>query len=228
MAEGNQWHVTPVYVWQVPVRIFHWVNALALVVLATTGFLIGNPPALLTNQEAYQGYWFGTVRFLHFGSAYLFLFNWVFRIFWSFVGNSYARWNNFMPLTSEQWKEVYQVLKIDILMITDGEIKSVGHNAMASVIYLVLFVCSLFSIFSGFALYAPMSESMIPTLFVGFGNLFESEMSLKYWHHLSMWFYILFLVVHVYLVAFHDYVEARGILSSIVGGWNFIFKNGDT
>ncbi len=33
----------PVYVWEVPVRIWHWVMALCMVVLAVTGYLIGTP-----------------------------------------------------------------------------------------------------------------------------------------------------------------------------------------
>ena len=224
MANQEVHIVKPVYVWEVPVRVFHWANAFALVALAATGYLIGNPPALLTNLEAYDGYWFGTVRFIHFGSAYLFLFNWVYRVYWAFVGNQYARWNTFLPVTKAQWQEVGQVLVIDLFMAKQGEIKSVGHNALASMIYLVLFGASIFSILTGFALYAPMSSSLIPGFFAWFGGFFESEMTLRYWHHVAMWFYALFVIVHVYLVAYHDYEEARGVLSSMVGGWKFIFQ----
>ena len=39
---------------------------------------------------------------------------------------------------------------------------------------------------------------------------------------LAMWFFILFAVVHVYLVFYHDYVEGRGEISSMGGGWKFI------
>ncbi len=35
-------------------------------------------------------------------------------------------------------------------------------------------------------------------------------------------FFILFVVIHVYLVFYHDYVEGRGETSSMVGGWKFI------
>ena len=37
-----------------------------------------------------------------------------------------------------------------------------------------------------------------------------------------MWFFILFAVVHVYLVFYHDYVEGRGEISIMGGGWKFI------
>ncbi|PWB80064.1 MAG: Ni/Fe-hydrogenase, b-type cytochrome subunit, partial [Methylocystaceae bacterium] len=32
-----------VYVYEAPVRLWHWVNALAIVVLALTGYLIATP-----------------------------------------------------------------------------------------------------------------------------------------------------------------------------------------
>ena len=32
-----------VYVWELPVRAYHWINAIALVALCITGYLIGNP-----------------------------------------------------------------------------------------------------------------------------------------------------------------------------------------
>ena len=35
-----------VYVWEIPVRFYHWVNALSLVILCVTGYLIGAPLAM--------------------------------------------------------------------------------------------------------------------------------------------------------------------------------------
>jgi Ni,Fe-hydrogenase I cytochrome b subunit len=37
-----------------------------------------------------------------------------------------------------------------------------------------------------------------------------------------MWVFILFAIVHVYLVFYHDYIEKNGIASSMIGGWKFI------
>ena len=41
-------------------------------------------------------------------------------------------------------------------------------------------------------------------------------------HHILMWAFILFAIVHIYLVFYHDYIEQRGETSSIIGGWKFI------
>jgi Ni/Fe-hydrogenase 1 B-type cytochrome subunit len=43
-----------VYVWELPVRVYHWINAVALVVLCVTGFLIGAPVSAFYAPEAYQ------------------------------------------------------------------------------------------------------------------------------------------------------------------------------
>jgi Ni/Fe-hydrogenase 1 B-type cytochrome subunit len=52
--------------------------------------------------------------------------------------------------------------------------------------------------------------------------LFGSDLAVRQWHHLLMWFFPVFIITHVYLVFYHDYVEARGGTSSMVGGWKFI------
>ena len=51
-----------IYVWELPVRIFHWANAVAIVVLCVTGYLIGNPPAIQHATPPEANYWFGWVR----------------------------------------------------------------------------------------------------------------------------------------------------------------------
>src|SRR5512135_1369267 len=93
-----------VYVWQLPVRLYHWINALAVVTLAVTGYLIGSPLAIKSSAEASFGYWFGTVRFIHFVAAFVFFFNFLIRLYWGFVGNRYATWKNFILHRKEQWQ----------------------------------------------------------------------------------------------------------------------------
>src|SRR5690606_15119673 len=46
-----------VYVWEWPVRVFHWVNALTIVLLAATGYVIGNPQSIFGANEPYQQNW---------------------------------------------------------------------------------------------------------------------------------------------------------------------------
>jgi Ni/Fe-hydrogenase 1 B-type cytochrome subunit len=213
-----------IYVWQLPVRLYHWLNALAVSALAVTGYLIGQPLALQIAGEASYSYWFGTVRFIHFIAAFIFFFNFLFRIYWGFVGNKFANWRNFIPTRKKQFDEMKEVLKIDILQISSKPLDSIGHNTLAGLTYFLTFIAFLFQCITGFGMYAAMSDSFLPHLFAWIVPLMGGDFAVRQWHHVMMWFFIIFSIIHIYLVFYHDYVEGRGIISSMAGGWKFIEK----
>lgn len=210
-----------VYVWELPVRFYHWLNALCIVVLCVTGYIIGNPPVISSSREAYQQYWFGTVRFIHFVTAFVFFFNFAYRTYWGFVGNKYSRWYNFIPYKKSQFKEIKDVLKVDILQTDLKGRLHVGHNMMAGFTYFLTFLVFAFHSVTGFALYSSMSDSFFPQLFAWVIPLMGGDMAVRQWHHALMWFFVVFAMVHIYLVFYHDYIEGRGTTSSMVGGWKF-------
>jgi Ni/Fe-hydrogenase 1 B-type cytochrome subunit len=205
-AQSATYHRT--YVWEFPVRLYHWVNAACIVSLVVTGYLIGSPLTISYAQEAYQQYWFGAVRFLV-------------RIYWGFVGNRFARWRNFLPLSGTQWREVAEVIKVDVLQTSPRGLHALGHNALAGLIYFLSFLVFLFQAATGFALYSAMSNSVLPRLFSWVVPFMGGDFVVRQWHHASMWFFVVFTIIHVYLVAYHDYIEGRGTTSSMVGGWKF-------
>jgi len=217
-------NIVRVYVWQLPVRFYHWINAFAVVVLAVTGYLIGSPLALQNGSEASFSYWFGTVRFIHFVTAFVFFFNFLFRLFWGFVGNKYSDWRNFIIFRKEQIEEVKNVLAVDILQSRVQPLESIGHNPLAGFTYFLTFLVFLFQSITGFGMYAAMSHSWLPRLFAWIVPLMGGDFAVRQWHHMLMWFFIIFAIVHTYLVFYHDYVEGRGVTSSMVGGWKFIEK----
>ena len=54
----------PIYVWEAPVRVWHWAMAIAMAVMIVTGFLIGAP--LTANiGDTWSTYDFGYVRLAH-------------------------------------------------------------------------------------------------------------------------------------------------------------------
>jgi len=210
-----------VYVWELPVRFYHWVNALCVLVLIATGYVIGSPTTIRYSEEAYQQYWFGTVRFAHFVAAFVFFFNFLVRIYWGFVGNRHARWTNFIPHTRAQWREMLETLRVDIMQVKSHGDLAIGHNALAGLVYFLSFLVFLFQAFTGFALYSSMSSSALPRLFAWAVPLMGGDFAVRQWHHMFMWFFVVFTIIHVYLVFYHDYVEGRGTTSSMVGGWKF-------
>ena len=221
-------HVSPhklrrVFVWEIPVRIYHWLNALVIVVLCVTGYLIGDPPAFLSSAEASDQYLFGWIRFIHFAAAYIFFFNMLFRLYWGFVGNKYSNWKNFIPTSRKYLHEILEVLRIDIFLKKNRDHLAVGHNALAGFVYFFTFIAFLVQSITGFGLYASMSDWWFADLFVWVTAIFgNDDFALRNWHHATMWFFIVFVIIHVYLVVYHDYVEGRGETSSMIGGWKFI------
>jgi Ni/Fe-hydrogenase 1 B-type cytochrome subunit len=96
---------------------------------------------------------------------------------------------------------------------------------MAAVSYFVMFLIFIFEVVTGFGLYAGMSKAWFPQLFAWIIPLMGGDFAVRQWHHAMMWVFVVFSLIHIYLVFYHDYVEGRGGTSSMVGGWKFIEKS---
>jgi Ni/Fe-hydrogenase 1 B-type cytochrome subunit len=215
-----------VYVWQLPIRFFHWLNVLALTFLIISGLIIANPPAFLIKADVSEIYWMGTTRFIHFTAAYLFLLVMIMRLYWAFAGNRFARWTAFMPFNKKVWENIKHVLKIDVLLMNekvhDPKQVSIGHNSVATISYIVMFILALVMIFTGFGMYSATSEWLLPNLFSWVVPMLGSDFAARQIHHIAMWFFIFFSMVHVYLVFYHDWLEGTGQASSMISGYKFI------
>ena len=157
-----------VMVWELPVRFFHWINVLTIIILTVTGFIIANPPALQSSAEATNLHSFGIVRFIHFAAAYIFFFNMILRIYWSFVGNKYASWRAFWPFSKKMWNNFWHVMKIDIMLMNEKEEDitkiSIGHKSVATLSYVEMFILALVQIATGFDLYGDMASWWLPKM----------------------------------------------------------------
>jgi Ni/Fe-hydrogenase 1 B-type cytochrome subunit len=212
-----------VYVWERAVRVFHWLNVLMIVILIITGYIIGNPPVINFGRDATFSFWFGTVRFIHFAAAYIFIFNWLFRFYWAFFGgNIWANWRQFFPTSRRFVRELFEVIKLDILMVKGKPHISIGHNPLAGWSYFIVFLVCLMETITGLGLYADMSTWWFPQLFAWLPGFFGDEFVLRQIHHILMWVLIVFIMIHIHLVIYHDLVEGRGEISSMGGGWKFI------
>ena len=73
-----------VKVWELPVRVTHWVIFASVLVLSVTGYYIGSP----YYQTAVEpGFFMGKMRFVHFVAAWVFMLSVAARIAWAFLGN---------------------------------------------------------------------------------------------------------------------------------------------
>jgi Ni/Fe-hydrogenase 1 B-type cytochrome subunit len=77
-------------------------------------------------------------------------------------------------------------------------------------------------VMTGLSLIADTSAWWFPNMFKWVSTMFGGDITTRYIHHILTWLFMAFIIVHVYLVLFHDYVEARGEASAMISGFKFI------
>ena len=207
------------YVWEWPVRLTHWSNFIAIVMLSVTGYYIGDPYVSVPSSSSYVMGW---MRFLHFVFGYLFAISWLVRIVWMFFGNKHARFSAFAPWASRAgWKNIigtfcfYTFLKKKLPHCT-------GHNALAAMAYSGVFSLFLVQIVTGLALYGQFSPDGLWDNVFGWLLPIVGTQWLRLTHHLVMWLLIGFAIHHVYSAWLMDIKEKSGTMGSIFSGYKFI------
>jgi Ni/Fe-hydrogenase 1 B-type cytochrome subunit len=210
----------PVYVYEAPVRIWHWVMVLAMVALAVTGYLIGQPlPAI--GGEAYESYFFAWVRLVHFIAAWVFTIGFVVRLYWAFVGNHHARSIFLPPFTSGAWwRGMFSQMRYYLFLKDESDLW-VGHNPLAQAAMFFMFTLgTVFIVVTGFALYAQQwGWGQVPMALFGWVFvLFGDPQTVRTLHHLAMWYLLLFAVVHVYMVFREDVMSGESVVGTMISG----------
>ena len=211
---------TSVYVYEAPVRLWHWDNALAITVLALTGYFIGSP---LPTQpgEASANFLMGYIRFFHFSAGYVLAIGLLGRIYWAFVGNHHARELFTVPLFSKAyWFEVLTMVKW-YCFISKRPNRYVGHNPVARLaMFFMYFLTAVFMVVTGFALYGQGTQagSWANTLFGWVIPLMGQSQDVHTWHHMGMWVLIIFVILHVYAAIREDIMGRQSIVSTMISG----------
>lgn len=202
------------YVWQIPVRVTHWVTAGCIVTLSITGGYIADPFLIPPGNDV-----MATVRLIHILTALTFLLSGLVRTYWLLAGNRFSRWTAFIPTTRYQATELFR--QAGFYAFIRKEIpKVLGHNQLAATAYLALFGLLLVETITGFALDGLMGAEPGYTLFGWLRELFGPQL-LRLVHHLSMWLILAIALFHVYSCMLVDHLEHNGLISSIISGWKF-------
>ena len=216
----------PAYVWEAPVRVWHWAMAAALVVLAVTGFMVSSPPASGPGEATYE-FAFGYTRFIHFAAGYIFTALLAYRIAWAFMGNKYSREIFLVPFkvfTPAFWRDTVGVLKHYLFIVRDEDAEHhVGHNPLAMTAMFGMYLLgSAFMIVTGFSLYGEGlgMQSWAYQWFTSWVNpLFGQSQDVHTCHRLGMWFLILFTMVHMYMATREEFTSGLTYIGSMVNGW---------
>ena len=143
-----------VYVYEAPVRIWHWVMMIAMFILIPTGYLIGSPWSG-PRGDAALSYFFGNVRVIHFCAGMIFAVAFAVRVYWAIVGNHHARAIFIPPVWSGRWwKGMFSQAKYYLFIKRESALW-IGHNPLAQFAMFAMYVLgSVVIIVTGLALYA--------------------------------------------------------------------------
>nr|WP_239003109.1 Ni/Fe-hydrogenase, b-type cytochrome subunit [Rhodovastum atsumiense] len=209
-----------VYVYEAPIRIWHWVNAAAITVLAITGYLIGSPPPTLPG-EASAHFLFGYIRFAHFAAGYVLAIGFILRIVWAFFGNRHSRQIFYLPVWNRRWwRGVFWELAWYTFLVKEPK-KYLGHNPLAQIsMFFVITLGTIGMIITGFALYSEGTgrDSWQAWAFGWVFDYLPNSQDVHTLHHLGMWVIVTFAILHIYAAIREEIMSRQTMIATMISG----------
>lgn len=203
------------HVWSVLLRLFHWCFALSIVVLVTTGFYIHHP---WTNTmiEGSSNFPVATMRYIHFIAGFVFTGSILARLYLLLFGNRQERIFDFLPVTPTNIKNFFHSIRF-YTYIGGKSDHTIGHNSLAGLAYFITFLMAAVQLLSGFHLLYPESIA-----WQEWGlKLFGTQQETRLLHYFIMWYFLCFIIIHVYIVIWNDIQTKEGLISSIFNGTKY-------
>ena len=148
-------------VWDLPVRLFHWVNFLSVISLLFMGFIMLYKKELgITSLEAKIG-----LKQVHVVIGYVFVVNLLIRFAWAFIGNRFARWSAFLP-----YRGVLSDARRHAEAVRQGQPQAyLGHNPLGRLAIVLLLLLMTTKAVTG--LVRAGTDIYFPPLAAGYRNI---------------------------------------------------------
>lgn len=212
-----------IYVYQLPIRIWHWVMVACVSVLIITGYIIGKPWLSVAGTSAYDTFYMGYTRMAHFIAGFILIISTVLRYLYGIIGNRYSRELIILPVWSKAW---WNDLWHDIrwYLFLDKEPRAhVGHNPLAQAGMAVGMIFMLLIMLTGLGMYAESSS-------LAFFKPFRFVLDFAYWiggngqelrslHRLGMLLLVTFVTVHIYMVIREEIMGKTTLVSTMFSGY---------
>jgi len=188
-----------------PLRVMHWINAIAIFIMIGSGWKIYNDDAI-----------FGFLRFpdsVVIGKWAQYGLQWHFFGMWIFVLNGIA-YLGYGIATGRFRQKLFPISVREFLATVSDALRfRLGHddlthyNAVQKVLYLGVMLVGILIVISGLALWKPVQFSALADLFGNFQTI-------RLVHFLCMSAIVAFIVVHVSLAL----LVPRSLLAMLTGG----------
>lgn len=210
------------YLWQFPLRLMHWLAAASIVVLVISGFWIGRPFFLGSAQSTST---FGTqwARLFHFVAGMVLTTTGIVRIYWLVAGNRFERFMALFPVQPRDIGNLFKQIRFYLFMPPKKMPVYIGHNPMAQLSYTTAYLAAFLMVLTGFALYTTDNPNgMLYGIFYPITTLFGGLQYVRLVHHISTWYFLIFVPAHVYLSMRADVIERGGGVSQMINGGKFV------
>jgi Ni/Fe-hydrogenase 1 B-type cytochrome subunit len=211
----------PIYVWEIPVRVTHWLIVISIVVLAATGLYI-HAPYLVPSKPVEASSMMATVRYWHEVFAVIFSLSVAVRFYWGFVGNSFSSWRQIIPHRRDQFYWMREMAKYYGFQ-RRHPVPYTGHNHLAGLAYTVVSVGLFGQVLTGLLLFGWIMQTGPIHLLFGWSSLVPGGIqTVRLLHNILTFLFIAFAIHHVYSAILVDIEERNGVLSSMFSGYKNI------
>ena len=220
-ATRSPGEIIRVYVWEIPVRIAHWLIAGSIAVLSVSGLYMGHPFMTVAGTAA-QSFVMGWVKVIHGYTAYVFITAVVMRMVWMFTGNNYSHWDKFLSHRPSRLRGFMPTV-LFYSFLRDKPPAFVGHNPVASSAYTLVYGLCFLEIATGLIMRgASAGPSSLVHGFAGLAWIFGGLAMARWIHHIVMWLLLGFTVHHIYSAVLVAMIEKNGTIDSIVSGYKWV------
>jgi Ni/Fe-hydrogenase 1 B-type cytochrome subunit len=212
----------PIYVWELPVRITHWLIVISIMVLAATGLYI-HGPFLVPSSPVEASSVMADVRYWHEIFAIVFSLSVAVRFYWGFVGNSFSSWRQIIPHRRDQLYFMKEMARY-YAGRRKHPVPYTGHNHLAGLAYTIVSVGLFAQVLSGLLLFGWITPTGPLHVLFGWGNAFPwgGIQGVRYLHNVLTFLFLAFMIHHVYSAILIDIEERNGVLSSMFSGYKNI------
>jgi Ni/Fe-hydrogenase 1 B-type cytochrome subunit len=187
--------------------VTHYVNLIAMIALAFTGFYIHYPFFAWSMQMA---------RSIHFIFMFILIINLTARIILSFwvkdallLGSKETDTDikNWLP-QEENKHQFVETLKY-YLFLRKEHVISGKYGSLQKIAYLATIPLTYLMAYTGFCIYTPAMQWGIWPFFQGGVDMVGGAMAMRMVHYFGMWVIILFTMVHAYLANIHGIAPTK-------------------
>ncbi len=199
--------------WSFGYILDHWIRVLAIAVLVFTGFYI-HTPFISGGPESFI---MAQMRFFHFLAAYALILGLVVRVYMAFRSTFDRDWKDFN--VTQNLKNVPDILGY-YLFIKGSHKDYRKYNPLQAFAYLFVGLAIIFTAFTGAAVYHGKLFLVFPTnSFRWVNTLLGGESYTRMLHIFAMWFFIIFVLIHVYMSLMITWVNGDRTFTSIFTGY---------